>query len=211
MNIACVWRGDKYDEIYPRNLRRMLQRWAPICPFFCLTDRSEWTPVDERISLLAGWPGWWAKMELFAPWNARLRPLLYFDLDTVIDGSIDILLKMDRSEFAALDDFYFPELCNSSVMIIPKETGDIWSEWDKDPSTHMQKHRSGGDQAFLTPFVRKRIDWSIVKSYKAHRLTGWPDAGQSVVCFHGQPKPHQLDNDPATKAIWLGIECRKSI
>ena len=159
-------------------------------PVVCLSDVE--VPC-ERIPLEHGWPGWWSKMELFRPDVAG--DFLYMDLDTIVRGPLDDLLALD--ELALLRDFYRADGLGSGLMFLPEcERGLIWREWTRDPTRFMGECGFGGDQAFLERFwkhsaarIQDRLPGQVA-SYKASS----PAERQAarVVCFHGEPKPRDV-------------------
>jgi len=184
LNIACVnnrnylGRGDEYVS----KLKEGIARNCTISYKFVVIDSC----VNE---------GWWAKLEMFKYFPVGDR-VLYFDLDTVITGNIDDLASYTGG-FMALTDFYHPEIINSSVMAF--ESGNenkIYDKWVELGKPELM----GGDQQWIymmkpdakraqTEFPRKIV------SYKANCKTGVP-AGTSVVCFHGSPRPHEVNFNP---------------
>lgn len=178
-------------------------RHLPGVPMVCLSDVA--VPC-ERIALQHGWPGWFAKMELFAPHVKG--DLLYLDLDSVVAGSLADLAALDR--LTLLSDFYRPEMANTGVMVLPeKDRAEVWDAWTTDPDNWMRRAGPYGDGFVLRETVgakAARIQDAVpgqVVSYKAHvrKSTGrWfekgngtvPD-GARLVCFHGQPRPWSVE------------------
>lgn len=160
----------------------------------CVSD----VPVKgvETIKMPNNWPSWWCKMNLFDP-NLISDDLLYLDLDTV---AFD-LEGFDIGVSTMLSDFYKPRLPASGLMFIKHEDkAAVWQEWIKKPHYHMARcttRERWGDQGFLKD-VFKAQRWQDVLpgrvvSYKVHCKTGVPE-GASIVCFHGQPRPWQVNN-----------------
>ena len=85
LTIACVLRsGGDFDAEYVERLRDGVAANLSLPHrFVCLSDIE--VPC-ERVALRHGWPGWWSKLELFEQLKGRV---LYFDLDTVIAGSLN--------------------------------------------------------------------------------------------------------------------------
>lgn len=158
----------------------------------------------ERIPLEHGWPGWWSKFELFRP--DINGDLLFFDLDTIITGSLKEIGSING--LTLLSDFYHPENVASGMMFLPWfHRGAIWREWMKGPEAHMRRLGGRGDQGLLQEFWNGRAyRWQDmlpgqVVSYKAHVRksenihesgTGAAPEGARVVCFHGKPKPRDV-------------------
>ena len=101
INIACVLRqGGKvgYDATWVKKLYNSVSRNLTLpFRFICLSDCE--VPV-ERIPLEEVGTGYWAKLQLFRK-NLFDTPVLFFDLDTVICGNIDQLVKniLEQNDF----------------------------------------------------------------------------------------------------------------
>lgn len=166
-----------------------------------LTLTDQWDTPGRTRPLRRLLPGWWSKMELFAPENESIRPCLFFDLDTYVLGDISDLLQPFEG-LGMLRDFNFPERPASGVMFVPRDTDRIWREWERCPQLHMDRAGRKGDQAFIGKFC----DWFIqdrfegIVSYKKHAREN--PTGR-IVCFHGFPKPHECDG-------WAGEHWNKS-
>jgi hypothetical protein len=191
MRVACVLRsGGEYTAAHVERLRAGVARHLPGVGFVCLSD----VPVDcERVELEHGWPGWWAKMELFRP---GLGDTLYFDLDTVILGDLTGIVDAARTGDGPviMRDVYRPTGLQSSVMWLPdKAKAEIWKAFSLGPDRWMRLHKAGGDQAFLERFWLGARRWQDIcpgalASYKVDCRKGVPSETRAVV-FHGKPRP----------------------
>ncbi|XTZ40083.1 hypothetical protein ACQYRI_08970 [Salmonella enterica] len=178
----------------------------------CLTDAAYIKGV-KTTPLLYNWPGWWAKIELFNPEHPVLgaKDLLYFDIDVVVTGSLDIFNK--ASELTMLREFNHSTRVNSSIMMIPASTKPkIWEPFISNPEKIMNECQTAekwGDQGFIgsvvTPKVWQDIIPGSIVSYKCDIATpkmigfnpnlasptasGDVPPNVSVVCFHGSPRP----------------------
>lgn len=177
MNIVCVRQGEKYGPEYVRMLRAMIERHARR-DLIVLGDGQ-----DADVTLEHGYTGWHAKLELFRPDLAEIRPCLYLDLDTYVLGDIWDLAEAQVPELCLLRDFNRPSRGNSGVMMIPRETGEIWAKrrTDVPDGDYLDTH----PHSYLQDRFPKRIE-----SYKLHARER-PNA--PVVCFHGHPRPHEAD------------------
>ncbi len=138
--------------------------------------------------------GWHAKMELFAPWNADLRPAIYFDLDTFVLGSLEPFKRLDKAQLWLIDNFNQPRDGESGVMLIPyneKLCADIFTE-----------DISGPDGPYIQSFPHRRLNREIsgIYSYKNSCREKCPDDAR-IICFHGEPKPTTL-KDGWAKDYW---------
>lgn len=195
LRVVCVRTGTKYGPEYVERLRDMISRnleHGTAGQFECITDQPETFPgiVNQPAEDLGGW---WSKMGLFIPhrWPEGDR-IWFFDLDTLITGPLDDILKYD-GPFAALDDLVSPGSLQSSVMTWRAgECDDIWQRWVSDG----MPTPAGGDQVVIgqarPQFVRlqRQFPRSFV-SYKMSCQYGIPH-GARVVCFHGEPRPHDV-------------------
>lgn len=183
--------GGEYTKDHVERLRQQCAKHAPGTEFQCLTD------LDG--SLLHDWPGWWCKAELF-----RVRgPVLYMDLDTTVCGDLAPLLEVARGRrFVALRDFNPKHRdMGSGLMAWNGDLSFLYETFSDDPQRHMAENKSGrwlGDQGFIDRHVGERDHWQTilpgaVVSWKKHCQGGIP-IGAKVVCFHGKPRPWEVEN-----------------
>jgi hypothetical protein len=200
VNICCVQAGNYQGRgaEYVNNLHDMvLRNMPPQTPFrfICFTDNAEGLDagIDVRPLPESGLEGWWNKLALFKP---DVFPdgerVIYFDLDTLIIGALDPVLQYS-GEFAALRDFYRPDGLGSGVMMW--EAGHyvsaIWESWEIDKRPLLD----GGDQTAIEKYIGLAADRlqdvlpNKFVSYKVDCLP-YPPQDAAVVCFHGEPRPH---------------------
>lgn len=162
--------------------------------FTCFTDCPDGYSEGIRTeSIPAGLSGWWNKLYLFKDgvFDHDDR-IVYFDLDTVITGCLDDILKYDGI-FAILRDFYRPNGLQSSVMSWRGDWGHhIWREYEKAGFPDIK----GGDQAWIERHVLRPDIWQdlypgLFVSFKVHCGLMFPK-GAKVVVFHGTPRPHEV-------------------
>jgi hypothetical protein len=201
-DVICVLKsGGIYNAEWVRKLRDGVARNLSIPHRFrCLSD------VDvpcERIPLEHDWKAWWSKIELFRP-GVITGPTIYFDLDTVITGSLDGIETLPY-DFAALRNFHVPEMIGSGVMWFRDVPHWVYERFSAHPDDFMLYHeifRDGpylGDQAFIWDSLDRDVDkltdsFTRIRSYKYHCKAGLPE-GTSVVCFHGEPRPPEVKTD----------------
>lgn len=189
MIVLVLRSGGIYTADDVARLVNQIDEQAPGVRVACLSD------VDvpcERIPLAHGWPGWWSKMELY---RLDLPGFLYMDLDTIVRGPLDDLLALD--ELALLRDFYREWGLGSGLMFLPKGDRErIWRHWIESPERWMGQYVLGGDQAFLERYwltsaarIQDRLPGQVA-SYKAN--TRAEQLVARVVCFHGEPKPRDV-------------------
>lgn len=190
--LICVLRsGGEYGPAHVARLAAQVRAHLAGVPFRCISDVA--VPC-ARIPMRYGWPGWWSKMELFAPEN-RGDGILYLDLDTSVIGSLRDLAGIDR--LTMLRDFYRPKGLGSGVMYLPPDAAAVaWARWIRSPAEWQRRFRRGGDQAFLeVAFADREVTrWQDalpgqVVSYKADVRKRGLQVGTRVVAFHGRPRP----------------------
>lgn len=161
-----------------------------------------WDGVEMR-QLLRKWPGWWSKLELCAPEQDNLGDVLYLDLDTTVVGSLQDIAGMGR--LMLLQDFSRRGRLASGVMYLPVAARRrAWAHLlRKEPAVVMRVWQRTGDQGFFqdawpeAPRWQETLPGQIV-SYKLHvQETSRVPAGARLVCFHGQPRPWDVDWRPA--------------
>lgn len=189
--VVLVRRGEKYSKEYTDRLKEQLLEHAHKVPE--IVGDGE----DATRQVQTSWTGWWAKMELFAPWNIDLRPMLYIDLDTVILKNIVDMVDHDIDRFMMCREWVkgASNVGQSSVMFIPKDVDTIWRDFMEDADYFMTtRYHGGGDQAFLEAYSDGFIQdyYDGICSYKVHGI----DDGSRIACFHGRPKP------PEVEGIW---------
>ena len=133
--VVTVFRsGGDFLPHHVQVLRRdVFDNSPPGTEFLCLSDVE--IPGVLTAPLAHDWPGFWAKMELFAP--GMKGDFLFMDLDTVILGSIDDFLKP-----RPLTTF------GGALMWLPEEgRAEIWRLFIEDPKRIMSEY--GGEDVFL--------------------------------------------------------------
>jgi hypothetical protein len=195
------------------------------------TEADRVVPEPYIKHALADWgisgpkKSWWYKIQLF---NTAYHsgPLLYFDLDTVIVNNIDWIWQLPTRYFWSVRDFkslwrptYYA--INSSVMWWNTQQYEhVWKDFlIKDFEHTLKKYH--GDQDFITASIestsRRFLDQTRVKSWRWEALDGgynfrskiyqYPNSGTkiepntSVLVFHGNPKPDQVQ-DLTIQAHW---------
>ena len=201
LNVCCVKWGDAYGAEYVNRLYAMVLRNLRMpFNFLCFTD--DFSQLDTEIFPI-GLPryleGWWNKLYLFSPdVFSKGQRIVYLDLDTVIIGDITPLAQC-TSDFAALRDFYRPRGVGSGVMTWQAGlVDDFWTRWLEDG----QPLFSGGDQSWIEIMMHRKWGHHVLPhrqlqhvfpgmfaSFKADCANG-PPYDARVICFHGQPKPH---------------------
>jgi len=201
-SVVCIKVGDKYGPEYVNKLERMVKKhtWADY-EFVCLTDNYKGLECQHAFPTGTHLEGWWSKLVLFKPHPVlKDKRIVYIDLDTVIVNNIDFLFEYKKA-FCILKDFWAPSH-NSSVMAIRQGFGeDIYGVFDKD-----MMNLYSGDQDWIFNRYPGADIWQGVApgkigSYKADNLQNGPK-DFSLICFHGDPKPHTF-TEGWVKDAWV--------
>ena len=207
--VVCVKVGTKYGSEYVNRLAAGVAKHITLPHrFLCLTDNRIGLDCDAA-PIATGLPGWWSKLILFRPHPSLAgHRVVFMDLDTVLVGDCNFLLEYD-GPFAILQDFYRAKGYGSAIMsIAPKFGAAIWYNFK--PTIMQQYH---GDQDWIQVQVDKADRWQVmhpnkIVSYKVHCMHRELPADARLVCFHGEPRPHEV-MDPWMQQHWLqaGAPC----
>lgn len=191
--VTVLRSGGEYTAAHVDRLRAQVMAYAPGCEFICLRDDG-----IGPYRLISDWPGWWAKMEVFA----IPGPVIYMDLDTLIVDRLDLLIRFaETTDFIALQDFYHPSRLGSGLMAWRGDMRHVLDAFAADAENIMATHNrrdKWGDQAFIetmtagSSFYWQEVLPNSVVSWKAHCRDGGIPPGAKVVCFHGRPRPWEI-------------------
>lgn len=208
LTVACVnagnfaGRGAEYvHSLFAGVSRNLTVDWRGVC----LTDDPSSVPHGIEPRALPGDTyGWWNKLFLFKPGMfPRSERVLYFDLDTVITGSLDDIAGY-RGDFAAMSNINGPG-CASGVMAWRAGRMDhVYETWER----YWRPVPPSGDQEWID-MVQPEFDRlqdaypGQLVSYKAHAQgLDVPPENARVVYFHGRPRPHQAV-EPWVRRAWF--------
>ena len=207
MLICCVKEGPLYSVDYVNILLAMIFRnTSKEFRFLCFTDdaqglshRADAMPLPLELK----GAGWFNKLYLFKDGLfKRGQQIFYFDLDTMITGSLDEIFDY-RGDFCILRDFlHLGSKYGSGVMSWQSgEVAHIWNNYQAAGYPRVD----GGDQNWIEQQVQRADFWqdefpSEFVSWKVYCRGGVPKDAK-VVCFHGKPKPHEL-GDETIKTHW---------
>jgi hypothetical protein len=220
ITICACWDGrDYYDPEYVNILYRSVERNTTIPFDFVLFVGPEamkpgrCDTIDKRIKIMpVGLPYWWSGMCAWekVPPGVETESILYIDIDQVIVGSLDEIIRYP-SNHALMKDY--PAYCcpkglegdgNASVSLIRNGAGaKVWAEYvrlgkpqwnplDPPPQRFLPLAAQGivNDPAVGIPHDVFPEVW--VSSYRLYvSKWGLPEDCR-VVSFHGLPKPHDM-------------------
>lgn len=192
LTVACVLRsGGCYNGEYVRRLVAGVRENLHVeHRMLCLTDMDEAAEHCDVLPLITNWPGWFAKLELF-----RLTgSVLYFDLDTVIQGDITPLARYPH-RFSMLSDFFRPQDPASGVMAWHGDYSRLFHGFSLDQIDQFKVTGCWGDQGYIAQHVQPErlpdLFPGMFASYKASSPAEKQRA--AVICFHGHPRPHEVN------------------
>lgn len=216
ITICCINAGNYCERgaEYVNNLYDMVTRNLPEGypgRFVCFTDDPNddlHEGIEVRPLPVQGLPGWWNKLALFKKGVfSEGERVMFMDLDTLIVGPLDDIVAY-KGQFATLRDFYNPQYVGPAIILweASKLIYSIWDEWN-DQDRPMTGH---GDLWWINSLDQGRFAHRADKlqklypdkfvSFKAH-CKPYPPKGASVVCFHGQPRPHNANVD-WVESVW---------
>lgn len=201
--VCCFTPGGDYDEHYIEYIKKLSEgvynNTTKHPDFYCITimDISEIPNVKRIEPIDKSLKGWHIKAEVFRSelWTEYDR-VLYLDLDTVICGNIDEMLK-SKTEFALVRDFYrLNDMTTSIIYFNPSITQSLYNKF-----VSMKPNKNIKDEDITKTWckrngisVEKLQDKYDIASYKADLIRdnrNWQDF--SIVCFHGIPRPHHVN------------------
>ena len=223
INVCCVCYGEKYKPQYPLILYNMVKRhMTKPFKFICFSDsiylKKQLPPeIEVRQFPEHNLQGWWNKLQLFHPKVDLPGDTLYMDLDVVITDNIDCFFTYKpEADFVGMNDFNpSTKQWNSSVMKFKNDKlhGRLWHKFMDDRPNLLR--RFAGDQNLISDFIKntpgcESYPDSWTQSYKWYDRKGnryaksdmtYEHNGESLVTvFHGQPNPHQSDQEWVKKA-----------
>lgn len=169
---VAIRQGSKYGPEYTRLMKSMI---------------PDIVVLGDDLPLKSNLTGWWAKLEIFSPWYANLRPCVVFDLDTyILDETVLEEFNELQDCLWLIDDFNHPQRPESGIFVAPSDGAEIWAKVPAAVGLHY------GDGPFLGTFPHKRLNRQVdgIQSYKVNQLYESPKNAR-IVCFHGKPKPHE--------------------
>ena len=144
--VTALNSGGEFTPAHVQALKRQCDHYAPLTEFVCITNEN--VPGVDCIPDPNKWPGWWIKMNAFAP--SMKGTILWMDLDTVLVKDIGPVVNQER--LTVLRDFYRDgkrhiEGMQASLMMLPEEDRAApWVYFSKSARTHMETYKIGGDQ-----------------------------------------------------------------
>lgn len=211
INVVCVLReGGKvgYDATWVEKLKNSVARNLTLPhKFICLSDCDV---LCERIPLDTDGDGFWAKLQLFKP-KLFDGPVLYLDLDTVICGNIDEIIKSVMNKKFVMWLEADKQIHSSAMMWWQGDYSVLWELYLSKPLAYWKELYSTpplyGDQALISENVNHTLftdhipaEWFHIVNKKDHLLDL-----SNVKILHFRKvhtKPSTLPNHPLVKQHW---------
>tara|TARA_R110000796_G_scaffold177517_3_gene294328 strand:+ start:131 stop:835 length:705 start_codon:yes stop_codon:yes gene_type:complete len=204
VSVVCVKWGTLYSDDYVRILQAMVERnTTKEYEFVCFSD-TEIEGVQTKI-LPKGLDGWWNKLVLFDNRYNLNERIVYFDLDTAITANVDWLLDY-RGEIMGIENLgtanykyenvdQYRNVFQAGVLAWDYKAGnDIWNWFDINKEEAMKRYRGDGEMLhglLDKPDLLQHLYPNQLRSYKYECYDEGLIEGTSIVCFHGEPNPHQ--------------------
>jgi hypothetical protein len=176
--------------------------------FLCLSDIELDIPT---LPLTDFGQGYWNKIQLFRPEFNLNKECLYFDLDTIFSGNIDLIIKnIKKHNFLMLQDPWKPEQSGSGIMWWNEDYSKLWEEYKtKDPSQwskQYNKHPRYGDQGYIIDRVNHCQLQSIIDDpnwiTRFTNKAAKPDS--KIIVFAGPRRKPWLNTDhPDVIKHWI--------
>lgn len=196
--IVCLKYGTKYSAEYVNKLYSMVRRHCSSVDykFVCITEDSIGLHSEIKIVSLAldsEIAGWWYKVFLFDSEFPLKGRLMFIDLDVVIFNDIGKFFEYGNASFIISRGFSKKNYLGMNSSCFRLDTGTqsrVYNDFMKDKNSIMK--RLHGDQDWIQEKISNYEFWpdGWLKSYK------WDGVDQkaSIAVFHGNPKPHELEN-----------------
>ena len=205
ITIMCVLKsGGIFDINYVERLRNMVARHVTIpYQFICLSDVEIPKDVCASLKLKRGYPGSWAKVEMFRPELVEPGRMVYFDLDSIILANINDVLNT-KHNFIGLKPWNKSNrgkgLLASGMMAWTND--GVYSFIYEQFASKMIKEYPAGDQEWISrALMAQGEEYSYyqdvvpgIYSYKRDCRPKKPNDAR-IVCFHGRPRPHEVEVD----------------
>jgi hypothetical protein len=168
INIVCVLKSagpnSIYTEEWVEKLFNSINRNTTYeVNFYCLTDMNTKVGIKIPFSDNVG-PGWWAKLELFSIKEFVNIPTLYFDLDTVICGNIDQIIKdcISQKNFLMNKGIKGPSSC---LMYWNGDYRYLYEDFIKDQDNIIKNYgKSKGPKLGDQGFIQDNVPFHFIQS-----------------------------------------------
>lgn len=205
INIACVYKDQKYSEDWVDRLYRGVERNITVdFNFHCISNRQT---KYNTIPLQLDSDGYWNKVELFRK-DQFDGPVLYFDLDVVICNDITPMIKSCTDSKLYMAEEPYRSIHNSSVMLWNQDYSNLYDNYVSNQADVVKEYqditRQGalGDQAYISENIEHNIIDHKYISWEHHKMkTNYVDP--TVLIFTGSKKPNLNQHLDVVKDNWI--------
>ena len=212
LKILTVFKtGGIYEEYHVLKIKNMLEKYVNIpYEFICLTDIESTKYKTMKLSENA--KSWFSKLELFQ----INGPCFYIDLDTIICGNIDKILRNcleSKSSLITLNDPVLrKDYIGSGIMFWRADLNTVFEEFKNNTEKYLDPKTVWGNKQALQPFGDQNVLRHILKQYDIN-YSFFQEQCQSIVSFkinidhgrkfdrnkhkivyfHGKPRPWEQE------------------
>jgi hypothetical protein len=193
--VALVLRsGGCYNNEYVIRLVKSLKKHITVPHQITILTDFETLDVPSHVNVLPlkkDFTGWWSKLELFDNFKNKT---VYLDLDTIVNGNIDWLVRHD-TPFMCLTDLLHPQFFATGVMAWNGDFSYLSDGFDMSMDRNYRQTGNWGDQGYIiktlniTPQSIQQLYPKQITSYKQSAMLDKEKS--SIVCYHGNPRPHE--------------------
>ena len=195
INFVCVLKsGGEFEPEHVYRMRDMANKFITVpFKFCCITDYPDLNcrtrPLQHDLQ------GWWCQLELFHP-STFTGQTFYTDLDVTLISNIDDMVSW-IPRFAIAREYRGTN--PTSTLMSFDQTGArlVWNSWLKCKKNINLDRNSPLSTVFFKPFT----DYTFIQdkfpnrvcSFKKDWRKGTAPKGTSIVCYHGRPKPWDVE------------------
>lgn len=221
ISIVTVYKsGDLYTEECLKKLQNSVSRYLSYPHrHITLSDVSvkgvETIPFDPRNN---DPQAYWFKMQMYRDLPQLSGPCLYFDLDMIITGMLDIMVyglletTEDKEIWGARNPFVSSEAStpkhffNSSILFWKKNPIHLWTRFltatPKRWKMHTKDEHTHGDQAFVSTYANIGFVDDYCPPNFIKGISNFVEGETSVLFFAGKKKPHFMLDNPIIQKYW---------
>lgn len=180
--------------------------------FICFADdpdRLKGAPFAVRKLHTPSWKGCLPKLYVYSEQAGLSGRVLLLDLDNVITGSLDDIAAYSgplcvRAWFRGWDrglrdKVKHPDLIDGDMIAFDADANrHLWTDFAANPQI-IEQQTGGRERWYLrgktTPDLWQELVPGQIVSWKNHMRDGVVPEGARIVSCHGDPRPHELDQD----------------
>ena len=197
IRIACVLKsGGEYEPDHVYLLQKQIEKHVTVpYEFVCFSDHKDLK--CETIKLTQNLSGWWSQLELFRPDVQTGERTFYLDLDVVVIGNIDHMVSYEN-DFIIAEEYRHLDVPTSTLMSFNKMGANhVWEAWLRVFKKINLDRKSPLSTVFFQPYTKhvflQRLFPNQICSYRKDWARGAANLDTRIICFHGQPKPWNVD------------------